>query len=213
MPNLSRFLLRVVGWCLTNFVCTRTLASLLLGAVLSGCASSPVVYNPEKLSPSDAHYVANICESVMGFRPTAAEVTNAWPGDPDPAAATNSYRGCIASISQSLVRKADQQREDDGENACLSRSLPQGTPQFSECVLRYLETVPVRTDRIATPDPAVGSVSAAFKPDTSAPGLASREQHACAAIGLDPEDLEFQECVNSLADVVTARALNQAYTN
>jgi hypothetical protein len=80
-------------------------------------------------------------------------------------------------------------------------------------VLQYLEKEAAPRDRTAALPSADGSPNTAFKSDMPAPELASREQRACAAIGLDPADVAFQECMNSLADVVTARALNQAYTN
>lgn len=38
----------------------------------------------------------------MGLDPPEPLVDNLWPGDPNPGAVTDNYRGCIASLSSSL---------------------------------------------------------------------------------------------------------------
>jgi hypothetical protein len=171
------------------------------------------VYNPENLSPEQAKKVGQVCQEVMGFRPTAAETTNAWPGDPDPARQTNSYRGCVAAISQALVRKADEQRQANGERACRAKSLVAGTPAFSECVLNYGQSSPAGASGVTASSLVVAPYSADAVAGGKTPAVSGREQQACVDIGLEPSTPQFEDCVGSLSDVITARMLNKDYAN
>lgn len=68
---------------------------------VASCASvSP--YNPDHLSAHEVSRVGEVCQGVMGLQPSKVLTENLWPGDPDPALETNDYRGCIATLSNSL---------------------------------------------------------------------------------------------------------------
>jgi len=75
------------------------------GASIAACASS-ASYNPYHLGTAQVTQIAGICQTVVGLQPSEPQVDNLWPGDPDPELSTNRYRGCIASLSDSVKHGA-----------------------------------------------------------------------------------------------------------
>ena len=150
----------------------------------------------------------------MGFRPSEALTDNLWPGNPDPAASTNSYRGCIATLSNSLEHVAAVRASRQAEQGCLSRGFTMGSSDLALCLLTAEEIPPpVAQTRLAslTDTPFLMPM----RPTTSRHVHATmrEEQLACAAIGLDPIEDAFSGCVQGLTNVMLAGIMNEAYRN
>ena len=77
-----------------------TLLAIACMTVASCASVSP--YNPDHLTARELSRVGEVCQGVMGLEPSNVLTENLWPGDPDPALETNDYRGCIATLSNSL---------------------------------------------------------------------------------------------------------------
>jgi hypothetical protein len=107
---------------------------------IAACAAN-APYNPQHLSADQVDQVAEICETVMAFEPSAPLVDNLWPGDPDPESSTNDYRGCVASLSSSLRRvtpvsspAAGYDMERREQLACAEIGLKPAQNAFASCV-------------------------------------------------------------------------------
>jgi hypothetical protein len=180
---------------------------------LASCASAPP-YDPNHLSADQLSLVGKVCHTVMGFEPSEALTDNLWPGNPDTAASTNSYRGCIATLSNSLKRAAAARASRQAEQGCLSKGLATDSSDFALCVLTAEETPPPETQiRLAslTDTPLLISMTPAYPRHVHA--AARKEQLACAAIGLDPIEDAFSGCVQGLTNVMSAGIMNEAYRN
>jgi hypothetical protein len=189
----------------------RNLVIGLAIALVAACATTnPTPYNPEHLNTNQATEIGQICQDVMGFKPTAPAVDNAWPGDPDPGAETNGYRGCIASLSRSLLTSGAARATSAADRACRGEGLTDGSPALAECVLKRAQAV--------RPAAAAQSVSLVVTPFEDGQGPNSwshqterREQQACAQIGLEPAGSQYASCLNGLSDVITAMRLGRDY--
>jgi hypothetical protein len=162
--------------------------------------------------------VAEICQQVLGFRPSEALTDNRWPGDPDPASQTNDYHGCIATLSNSLEAVATAREDTQAERNCVAKGLAPNTAELSVCVLSAQETRP------GSKELRLASLSEAplLEQTTRSTSMASldhvptglpREQLACAEIGSDPDHGEFKSCVQGLRDVMSASFMAEDYWN
>jgi hypothetical protein len=172
-----------------HFLIFRSAAVPLAIACMSiaSCASE-LPYNPDHLAASEVSRVGEICQGVMGLRPSKVLTENLWPGDPDLALETNDYRGCIATLSNSL-ETATAVREDSEAGSSSKRAQ-----------LASLGVMPF-VEHTTTPSP--DSVSARLP----------REQRACAEIGLDPNQRAFENCVQGLRNVMSASSMAENYRN
>ena len=107
-------------------------ARRVLGAAAIVCLSIPAYasdppYNPNHVDNAQAVRLGEICESVMGLRPSETLTDNLWPGNPDEGSRTNAYRGCIAILSSSLQANATERA---------------GSPELAVCILSVAEAPP-----------------------------------------------------------------------
>jgi hypothetical protein len=171
-------------------------------AVLTACVSSKP-YNPYNISSARLGEVSQICQQVMRLRPSAPLQENLWPGDPDPALETNDYRGCVASLSNSLAEAAIVRRDRIADEKCRASGLKPGSPAFGVCVVDA-------SDAKVQPaqDPAMPVV-----PLDQASPTHRREEVACAEIGLEPGQAAFSSCLDRLRRTLTASQMNEDYSN
>jgi hypothetical protein len=181
--------------------------------LVAACATTnPVPYNPEHLSLDQAKKISQICQDVMGFKSSATLVSNAWPGDPDPAAVTNGHRGCIASLSHSLLTSSTARTESAADQACRADGLAVGSSALAECVLKSVGAASASSGAenvslVVTPFDD-GQERGSWSSETG-----RREEQACAEVGLDPAGPQFSNCVSGLQDVITAMWLGKDYRN
>lgn len=191
-----------------------SLAAALTGACLSlGAWAATPSYNPAHLGSAELSEVSEVCQSVMGFRPSAVLTHNLWTGDPDPATWTNDYRGCVATLSDSLQAVAAMRASLQAERDCLSKGLATSRSDLALCVLRAQQT-PVRDAALLASSAGVPMVMP-ITPGARAQAAAGppKEDLACAKIGLDPNEAGFTECVRGLKSVLSARFMQDLYNN
>jgi len=109
-------------------------------ASITACASS-IPYNPRNLDTAKITQVARICQTTMGLQPSEPQFDNLWPGDPDQGLSTNRYRGCIASLSDSLhgqdgadVNTSIAETLRRQRRACAEIGLEPSNDAFASCV-------------------------------------------------------------------------------
>jgi hypothetical protein len=198
----------------------RDKSAVAVGMMLTVCAGSASCvshspYNPDRLDSTQVSTVANICRTVMRLDPSEPPVANLWPGDPDPAATTNDYRGCVASLSNSLRSSATARLEVQADEDCRSKGLRPNSSRFAACVLKMSQAQSAQhvpqaqyADLVVTPETATLG-----DPDLSVPEVLRRERLACARIGLDPTGISFAGCVHGLHDVLSASEMDADYEN
>ena len=188
-------------------------AWLCLAACVSlcSCALNPN-YNPAGLSANQATNVQKICQTVMGLKPSGGLYDNLWPAGPDPASISNDYRGCIASLSNSLKDSEEARAEKQADRDCTAEGLEAGSSALAECVLRDVDSTS-NSGGIRTASLTVTPYTPRAVPDPSIPETLRREQLACAEIGLEPSQRASANCVRGLQNVLLAREMAQDYTN
>ncbi len=184
----------------SHFACGAALIAVACISIAS-CASVPP-YNPDHLTANQVSRVAGICQEVMGLRPTEPLTENLWPGDPDPASETNDYRGCIAVLSTSLV---------EGVTGCWTGHFVPDSQDTATCA-------PSAEDAHgASRGTQLASLTVTAFQQTNSPrqpaAKLSREQQACAEIGLDRNQDAFQSCVHGLRRVMSAAFMAEGYRN
>lgn len=196
---------------------TRTVIPALLSAgacvTLAACASS-APYNPDHLSADRISQLGEVCQTVMGFQPSEALTENLWPDNPDSSVSTNSYRGCIATLSDSLQQVAAVQASRQAERECHLKGFDTGSSDLALCALTAEQT-PISTTPIRLASLTDTPFLTSNKPTFSAqvPNTVHKEQVACAELGLDPNEEAFAGCVRGLRSVVSTSVINDAYRN
>jgi hypothetical protein len=190
-------------------------ALLILSACASvaACAAAPP-YNPFRLSADQLSQVGEVCESTMGFRPSGALTDSLWPGNPDPATSSNSYRGCVATLSISLKETATARASRQAERECVSKGFATSSSDLALCVLMADEVpAPANDTRLAstTVKPFLVSTEPAYSGHV--PSGVPKEKLACAEIGLNPNEDAFSACVRSLKSVEWAPFFDDGYRN
>jgi hypothetical protein len=180
---------------------------------LVACAST-APYNPNRLSADEVSQVAEVCQTVMGFQPAEALTDNLWPGNPDPAASTNRYRGCIATLSSSLNHAAAARASRQAEQDCHSKGFESGSFDLALCVLTAEEapepSTPIRLASISD-KPFLTPTKPSYS--SHVPSTVRKEQLACAEIGLDPNEDAFAVCVQNLKSVAWTPFFEEGYRN
>ena len=181
-------------------------------AVLASCASAPP-YNPNHLSAEPLAQVADVCQNVLGFRASEPLTDNPWPYNPDSSSSTNRYQGCIATLSNGLNRVEVARAASQAEQDCRSRGLVAGSPDLALCVLG-VENEPGSPPKtlVASLDPKPFLLSSGPR-SPRARAAVSKEQLACADIGIDPNDAEFASCVQRLRSVALELYFQDLYRN
>ena len=182
-------------------------------AVLSGCASG-APYNPDHLSAAQDAKVGEVCRRVLGLQPSAPEFQNQWPGDPDRELDTNSYRGCVTTLSDSLRQAAAIRLSTQAEQKCRSKGLKAGSSELSLCVLDSLPAeATAHTAEANAVDTSALQQGAETNSGSSSATSARKERLACAEIGLDPTRSPFANCVSGLQAVSSAKSMEADYSN
>jgi len=173
-------------------------AATILG--VSARATPPLAFNPDHLNSERLSRVADICQTVMGLSPTEPLSGGYWRGDDQLRYYTSHYRGCIRSLSDSLIGKVDARAARQADAQCRASGEPNGSPALALCELDA-------TKRIAAtlPGPSVAIDSKVALPAASRSlfyaspeETVSRENKACAALGLDPSGGAFTSCMENL---------------
>jgi hypothetical protein len=161
-------------------------------------------YNPDHLSEAQYTKVAGICQNVMGLSPSEPRTGGYWRGNDELGHFTSHYRGCIVSLSDSLQLVDSSLVMQHAEKDCRAKGFLTGSPDLALCVLQTAESHP-------EPTPVQVSAAAAIVVSEKLPASGSyyraspdesvrREQMACAALGLDPDNEAFGRCVKNLDD-------------
>ena len=92
--------------------------SAALACVSIAAYATEPTYNPQHLNAAQISQVDEICQTVMGLRPTDTLTDNLWPGNPDHGSSTNEYRGCVASLSHSIGNIRAARAESQADQNC-----------------------------------------------------------------------------------------------
>ncbi len=182
---------------------TATCATILVST--AACATTPSVFNPDGLADGQLTRVTDVCQTVLGLSPKEPLTGGEWRAAGERLDYwTSHYRGCVTSLSDSVMRISDSQANSQADRDCRARGYPSGSPDLALCVLdskdRLRGTQSADTMNASLPLPAAtGSFFYARPGDTS-----RREQIACAALGLEPMGGDFSGCVKSLDDTFFA---------
>ena len=188
--------------------------SAALACVSIAAYATEPAYNPQHLNAAQISQVDEICQTVMGLRPSDALTDNLWPGNPDHGSSTNEYRGCVASLSQSMENIPAARAENKADQNCRAKGLEPGSSDFAVCALQAVEAKP-GSERIqlASLDAKPFIEQARKDAPAAVPGSVSKERVACAEIGLEPKAAAFTSCVEGLRDVMSARFMEEGYRN
>lgn len=180
-------------------------------AALASCASAPP-YNPNHLSADQLSQVGGVCENVLGFRASEPLTANPWPYNPDSSSSTNRYQGCIATLSNTLSQIEVAHTARQAEQDCRSQGYVAGSSDLARCVLAFRDE-PASPSKalLASLDPKPFLLSAGSRP-SGAPAV-SKEQLACADIGMEPYGAQFANCVESLRSVALEPYFQDLYSN
>jgi hypothetical protein len=188
-----------------------SLVLVVAGVGLSACVTTKP-YNPDNISAARLIEVSQICEQVMGLNPSDPLTRNLWSGDPDPGYETNDYRGCVTTLSNSLVDDVVAQRGRSADGGCRASGLKPGSPEFGVCVVNASEQR-VEPLRAANGPVIPFSQASAPQPESSINEEDRRQQLACAEVGLEPGQSGFSRCMDGLRRALFAHLVNQSYTN
>jgi len=181
-------------------------------AVLASCASAPP-YNPKHLSAEKLAQVGDVCQNVLGFRASEPLTDNLWPYNPDSSSSTSRYQGCIATLSSGLNRVEVARAASQSEQDCRSQGFVAGSSDLALCVLGVKNEPgsPPKTLLVSLDPKAFLLSSGPGSP--RAPAAVSKEELACANIGIDPNDAEFASCVQRLQSVALEPYFQDLYRN
>jgi hypothetical protein len=186
-------------------------AAALTGVSIAVYASEPT-YNPQHLGAAQFSQVDEICQKVMGLRPSDTLRDNLWPANPDEARSTNDYRGCVASLSHSVEDITAARAELQADQNCRAKGLEPGSSEFAVCALHAAEARPgAEQIRLASLDAKPFIQRARDHTPAAVPGSVSEERLACAEIGLEPKAAAFASCVEDLKAVMSARFMEELY--
>ncbi|MGA0602407.1 hypothetical protein ACO2Q3_16985 [Caulobacter sp. KR2-114] len=160
----------------------RLAAMMLLAA--AGCASTPV-YNPGRVPPDEMSRIVQACAMVARL----------------PEGSVDDFNVCQESLSRALASRLAADRSAAARRDCLSRGMIRGTPALSGCEL----DAQAQSGAAAGRQPA-GQTAALARTAPPAPHLtlAERERRACAAVGYDPAEPGFGQCVADLGSALFA---------
>jgi hypothetical protein len=173
-------------------------------------------YNPDRLPDAQLAQVADLCVNVMGLNPQEGPVGGVYRGTPHLDDGVNHYQACVAALSDSLQDVAAANGATRVKADCRAKGLASGSSGFAECVLRGIDSASRMKATTSTPAgtgdavsaAAVGSTATEAAPATrptnfflDSPSVTrSKEETACARLGLVPPGGEFAKCVRLLHD-------------
>jgi hypothetical protein len=149
--------------------------ALALGAAGVLALAAPCgLAQAQDLSHGQMDRLGGICSSILRLEPGEAH-----------------YVGCVDSLAQA-VRHMDQGRAvEEGREACLAHGAKLGSADLAVCTLQAAnpDIGPARSTAVSIPG---GSKSYSYASNSD---RFSREQLACAEIGLQPTSAAFDTCV------------------
>ena len=183
---------------LITAACTAILASAV------ACATTASEFNPDSLAAAQLVQVTNVCQTVLGLSPKERLTGGEWSARGDRLDYwTSHYRGCVTSLSDSLLGISDSHANRQADSDCRARGYASGSPDLGLCVLdskdrlRGMQTV---NTTATLPLPAASGSFFYARPGETR----RREQIACAALGLEPDGTDFSGCVKRLDDTFFA---------
>ena len=183
---------------LTLTLRSATIAAAAVG-VLASLASGAVAGDYGRgLDAGQRAQLGQICQSTMGLKSWEAP-TSVWGGAQDPKleGGENHYQGCIDSLATALGGAGQAHALVRADADCRAHGYADGSPALAECVLHAPAT---RAMRVVL-DGDGGGRQAASSFYTASPGeIARREREACAAVGLNPLGVAFDNCVADMSD-------------
>lgn len=159
---------------------------------LAACASAFPPDGTEMLMPTQAALVQTTCADVMHLK--------SWQQE---------FSGCVASLSQTMTYQVRSSVLRQSYADCLAAGLKRGTPTYADCVLdrrdaheaglrRQASETPVLPTPIALSGTAgIHNAAGSFFDDGFA-GQRRKEEHACAALNIEPGSAPFGQCVTDL---------------
>ncbi len=166
----------------------------------SACVTTAAAFNPDKLPTAQLSRVTSICQSVLGLSPDERLIGGEWLNDDRLKYRTSHYRGCVTSLSDTLVHKLDSRASRAADTACRARGYTRGSPELALCVLDTPESA--SASQGAGGNGAYSKISLPIASGSffyaSGNEIAHREAAACAALGIDPVGPTFDSCVKSL---------------
>jgi hypothetical protein len=152
-------------------------AALCVVAATCAAAAPSSVYNPDHLPDAELAQIVDICQNVLGLKPSERPSVGIWPGEVHLPPIVSHYQGCIVSLSNSLQEALEQTRP-------TSSQLPASG---------------------SAADAAAASAAAPARPAAvrsffyaSGKEVAHREQQACMRLGFTPPLAPFASCVRHL---------------
>jgi hypothetical protein len=182
---------------------TGSVSLVLLSICLWASAhASAAAYNPDNLPNGQAERLGQICQTVLGLRPSEPSVPGIHPGTPHLDPNVSHYQGCIASLSDAVQRIGDAGIARRADADCRAKGLRPDSSELAICVLQTAKSYAAEkpaSDVSQVPnstEPAGQKVRSFFY--ASPRELLQREQVACAQLGLEPGKDEFSRCVKGL---------------
>lgn len=147
----------------------RVGAGLTVGLLLAGCATA-APQTLENLSAGEVQKIDQTCEQTLGAQPGGRY-----------------FASCRARLAEAARRQDARRLVLQTHADCARASSPEGSSQFSLCVLDARAS--------AAQDPAARPRPLAL---ASRAEVHHRAELSCANLGLDPDAGDFSDCVTEL---------------
>jgi len=176
-----------------------------------GASSADEPYNPDGLDKVQLTRVLDVCEHVLGLHASEPLTGGVWAGTGSSRLDywTSHYRACVLALSDAVINSTRAGAADEAHRSCEAKGLKVGTPDYGSCMLSAMrQGSPNASAKVDAnlAAPASGEIS---QPSTSYFSLsphatASREELACASVGVDPATPAFEACVKELSAALYA---------
>jgi hypothetical protein len=183
---------------------SRSILTAVCIVIVTGtaaCASTSGHFNPDHLGDVRLARVEGICQTVMGLSPTERLTSGDWRGDDNKLSySTSHYRGCVKSLSDSLLGKLDARAIRSADAQCRGEGDANGSPALALCDLNSTKHLAATQGAGSVPTSAAVLLPAAATSFflASPEETRQRERTACAALGIDPSGDAFGSCVENL---------------
>jgi hypothetical protein len=188
---------------------SAAIAGALAMCVSAEASSAAPSYNPDGLDTVQLTRVLDVCEHVLGLRASEPLTGGVWIHANRLDYWTSHYRGCVLALSDAVINSTRAGKADDAHRSCEAKGLKVGTPDYGSCMLSAMRqgsaAASAKVDaNLAEPESAeVAQQSTSFF-SSSPRTTASREELACASVGVDPAGPAFETCVKELDSILYA---------
>ena len=157
---------------------------------LAACADTFSSDAAEMLTPAQIANVNTTCTGVMHLK--------SWQQE---------FNGCVSSLSQTVGYQIRSGVMRQSYSDCLGAGFKRGTPAYGDCVLDRRDTheAGLRQQVFDAQGTSVGVAGTEAIHNTSGSffdggfaGQRRKEEHACAAVNLEPGSAPFAQCVADL---------------